>query len=374
MRIKRIQLKNFRTYENLCLDFNSRLTFLTGANAAGKTNIIEAINLLIFGKSFRGAMDNDMVKMGQSSYFVSANYLRDDSDYKLEFGYDQINSLSKKKIKLNGKALNSRTELIGNICGITFSPDDIAIIDGGPAQRRRFIDILLSFQNKEYLNTLVLYNRNLRQRNAVIKQIRNKRANKIDLDAWDQSLIKSGQKINELREDFINEFKPIFFATIQRISGTNDTIELELKYSSAAEKADYQKALQDNFFRDIQMGYTVTGPHRHTVIFKKDGRDITSTGSQGQKRSAVLSLRIAEFYHLKQKLGIAPILLIDDVIRELDANRRREFVALLHECGQAIFTTPDLDGLEDYLKDLSRDIEIMRVSGPGKIDQEQSDG
>lgn len=361
MKLESVQLKQFRTYENQVVEFPKRLTLITGENASGKTNILESISLISNGKSFRGAVDNEMVRAGTSHYFVSGSFLRSGKKFEVDFACELSGNKSKKKIKINDKVLSGRSALIGNLITVIFSPSDISIIEGGPAQRRRFLDSLLSRQNKNYLIDLIQYNRALRQRNSIIKNIREKKANKNDLHIWNPGIVKFAEKIIRERVNFIEEFYDIFKNSMYTISNSRDDLNIRLEYSSEKEKSNYEAVLLERQERDIQVGYTTTGPHRHNLVFELNGRDIEGYGSQGQKRSTALALRIAEFYFLKQKLGLSPVLLIDDVIRELDAKRRSSFIHLLHECGQAIFTTPDLDGLEDFLNEMRRDISILYV-------------
>lgn len=368
MRLESLHLKNFRTYESLDVQLESRLTFLTGRNASGKTNVIEALGLLSLGKSFRGAADRDMAREGSNGYFISGSYLRGGQKYTLDLGCETTGGSIRRKIKLNGKQLQGRSELIGNFITVIFSPSDIMIVEGGPAMRRRFLDALLSSQNREYLQNLIHYGRILRQRNAILKNIRQNRARLQDLKPWNSGLASYGRKILTARLDFIRDFQGIFQDSLLRISGSRDRLELSLQLSSEAEKENYEGALESNAMRDVGAGFTILGPHRHNLLFLNDGMDILQRGSQGQKRSVVLALRMAEFYYLKGKLGFSPILLIDDVIRELDAFRRGAFVRLLHESGQAVFTTPDLDGMDRFLEDLKDEMTVLQIREPGHIE------
>lgn len=370
MKLESLHLKNFRTYENLNLDFESRLAFITGRNASGKTNIIEAIGLLSQGKSFRGATDDDMIRAGQEGYFASAKYRRGASSNSLEYGCERSGLQFKRKIKMNGKTLSGRSSLIGNLITVIFSPSDILIADGGPSYRRRFLDSVLSSQDRDYLKSLIMYNRSLRQRNAVLKSIREKRGRLFDLDVWDQAILPYAKKITETRLKFIADFQSIFQQSLARISDSRDDLTIHLEAENREDNLrDFAETLKKSRLRDTAAGHTTSGPHRNSLKFLSGGRDLLHFASQGQKRSLVLALRIAQFYFLKNNLGFSPVLLIDDVIRELDAGRRSAFVEILHESGQALFTTPDLDGLEDFLAKLSGEISIYNVTGHGTVDR-----
>lgn len=367
MQLLELQLKNFRTYSSLELKFKSRLTFLTGPNANGKTNILEAIALLSLGKSFRGATDQDMTRRGESGYYAACKFKKDGRNYELNYGCDMQGAQLRRRIKLNGKTLSGRQELIGAIVTVIFSPDDILIAEGGPAYRRRFLDLVLSYQNPDYLQQLLLYNRALRQRNTALKKVRSQKARLQDVEAWNASLAACANKLTAARRQFIADFHGIFKDALQRISGSRDLLDLRLAYASDLEQEDFAAALAKYLTRDAALGYTTVGPHRQNLMFERDGLDILRFGSQGQKRSLALALRVAQFFFLKKSLGFPPALLIDDVIRELDARRRAAFVLLLKECGQAIFTTPDLDGIERELADLRDQITVYEVQAPGEV-------
>lgn len=369
MKVKALQLKNFRTYSNLEISFRNRLCFITGRNATGKTNIVEAISVLSNGRSFRGAGDEEMLRTGENGYYISCRYEKNGSDHQLEYGYDSSTGKSRKKIQLNGKAYPSRSALIGNLVSVIFNPADILIVNGGSALRRRFIDLVISNQNRDYFENLLQYNKALKQRNILLKSIRNNKNRLSDLDPWDVGLSGYGEKIMNYRKGFIQEFNLYFEKALERISESRDRIEIVL--SSGDENGiSFEEKLKKNRMRDVAAGFTTSGPHRHTIYFMNDEKkDAANYLSQGQKRSLVLSLRIAQFYYLKQKLNYSPVLIIDDVIRELDAYRRSAFVALLHECGQALFTTPDMDGLEQFLSDMQSEYEIYQTKGGGEIER-----
>jgi DNA replication and repair protein RecF len=373
MWLERLELTDYRCYEKISIDFERRLTFITGDNASGKTNLLESISLLSLGKSFRGASDKDLVRHGQNSYYISGRFRKNSGTTQLEYAF-QLNPENRKKIKINNKVVSGRSELIGNLVTVIFSPSDIRIIEGGPAERRRFIDILLSSKNPQYLENLIKYNRALKQRNVILKKIRERKERPDSLSIWDRELIKYGIIVIAERQKFINNFKQIFNKALNSISNEYDNTELKLLLSSPEEETDFAGLIKKNYYKDIASGTTNAGPHRHNLKFiltSKDSipKDILTVGSQGQKRSTALALRIAEFYYLKEYIHMSPLLLIDDVIRELDAVRRAAFIKLLHESGQAIFTTPDLDGLEDFLDQLKDDIHIIKIQSDHTIEK-----
>tara|TARA_Y100001937_G_scaffold122491_1_gene183347 strand:+ start:40834 stop:41952 length:1119 start_codon:yes stop_codon:yes gene_type:complete len=348
--LRSLQLQHFRNYGALKLDFPDRLTFLVGENGSGKTNILEAISVLTSGKSFRGVPDQELVQEKQSGFYLSCTY-EWQSSHTLEMGV-QVEGRLQRRIKKDGKVLPSRAALIGNLVSIVFSPDDLEIIQGGPTARRRFLDALLSHRDSAYLDCLIQYNRAVRQRNTILKEIRNNRSRLNMLDPWDRSLVELGTRITGQRKKFLSEYEPILNESLNQISGGKDSIRVSL-FPGESDSELYRKAMQERRMRDVATGSTTFGPHRDRLLFlTQDGsdKDVQFRFSQGQKRSLVLALRVGQFYYLKQYIGRSPILLIDDVIRELDYKRRDYFVDLLHKCGQAFFTTPDLDGLESAVQ------------------------
>lgn len=370
MKLKHLQIDGFRTYAKLELDFSRRLNFITGRNAAGKTNILEAISILSQGKSFRGAVDADMIGTAGSAYYLAARFERDGKQRSCEAACDAGTGQIRRRFKLDGKQLSGRQGLIGQLVSVVFSPADIMIVDGGPSYRRRFLDMVLSNHDRQYLEHLVMYNRALKQRNTILKKMRKGEGRLADLDPWNAEIARYAETLIRQREKFLVEFTPSFQRALETISGDHDRIRLELLLSQAAEREDFAAALKSQVSRDTRAGYTTIGPHRHNLGFLAGGGDddITRHGSQGQKRSLVLALRFAQYYYLSEKIGTAPLLLIDDVLNELDSHRRRAFVQLLQESGQAIFTTPELEGLDELTERLADDISIYRVVEKGTVE------
>ena len=367
MKIISLHLENFRTYKKLDIDFKSKLCFITGKNASGKTNILEALSMLSHGKSFRGSTDVEMMQDSSENFYISATYERNLILNKIEIGCDISSGKIKRKIKLNSKILSGRPALVGNLVSVIFSPSDIMIVEGGSSVRRRFLDLVISNQNPEYLKILILYNRCLGQRNAVLKKIKKRQAQLRDIKPWESSLSDYSEKITRSRYDFIDRFQEIFQSSLKRISGNRDIVSMELVLCEKENYPGFKESLDSVIYKDISAGYTTIGPHRHGINFKIEGRDILAYGSQGQKRSLVLALRIAQFYYLKEKLKLSPLLLIDDVIKELDGDRRSAFAELLHESGQAIFTTPDLEGMSSFLNVIKSEVEIIHVTEKGSV-------
>ena len=373
MRINTLHLKTFRTYKNQKIELHPRLTFIYGPNASGKTNILEAVSILAFGKSFRGAQEKDMVQNGEQGYHLSCSYEKNSEKFVLSCGCDPFHGKVQRKIKLDETPLLGRQSLISQIVCVFFSPSDISIVDGGPSFRRRFLDTVLSYQNKNYLQDLINFNKSLRQRNVVLKKFGNSYDKDKEgiLEAWDQNLIQCAERITKARIKFIQEFQDVFYKVLSDISETRDDIKIKLKLSHIEEEENYKKILRENYEQDSNFGSTSVGPHRQNLLFEKEGKDILRFGSQGQKRSLVLSLRIAQFFFLKKSLNLTPVLLIDDVIGELDKKRKKAFVRVLHESSQTVFTSPEVHDLDGQIAEIAGNSIYYQVSSPGMISREK---
>ncbi len=366
MRLEQLHATHFRTYAKLDLSFPEKLTFIIGNNATGKTNILEAVSVLSIGKSFRGASDADLVQHGCTDYFVRGVFHRQGRRNIIEVGCDVSGPL-RRRIRINERAVNGRAALVGRLTTVIFSPADISIVEGGPAERRRFLDLVLCSREEQYLANLLRYNRTLQQRNAVLKRARQNRST-ADLGVWNAELSEMAAAVTHRRLEFVAEFAEVFTEALGRISGSRDQLQLSLAPSQEGEFEDFASALSRNEKRDRVLGYTTVGPHRQNLLFQSDGRDVITFGSQGQRRTLVLALRIAQFRYLRSALGVSPLLLIDDVLRELDANRRHAFIELLHESAQALFTTPDLDGLREFPTELREQALILKVIDQGVVE------
>lgn len=365
MILNRLVLKNFRNHSDTNLEFGSRLNFFVGDNGEGKTNIIEAIGMFSTLKSFRDSSDTEILSWGQQHYYIKLEYTSMVSKKAIEIGYQKDESV-KKKLKLNGNPISKKTDLIGEMKCVIFSPSDLKIIEGGPSERRRFVDRFVSLIDRNYFLSLLEYNRVLKQRNALLKD-RNSTMKQIV--PWNELLVNKGSFIKQRRESILKEVKDIFSKCLYRLSGEKDEFDLLYKPNITSEE-DFFNKLNHRIDRDRRLGYTSAGIHRDTIFIGKQNRDIIEFGSQGQKRSVAISLRTAEFKFMQSYLNDDPILLVDDVIRELDVNRRRHFIELVSDCGQAFFTTTDLDGISDYLGGLDIEKKIFSVT-EGKVQRDE---
>lgn len=323
MKIKRLEAENFRNLKNIAVDFED-VNIIYGKNAQGKTNLIEAIYLFTGARSFRGARDAEMIAFGS-----------DNARLKIEFegsGRNQtaeIRTDGKRKVKLNGVDKKSTSALSEEIKAVVFSPSHLMLIKGGPAERRKFADDALCQIKRNYSSVLKSYNRALLQRNIVLKDISISADLRSMLYVWDASLAKEGAKIIYQRQKYIEALTPFVKNIFTGISNGSEDIKIRLASDfeyEGLEQAEIEKnllrILSDNQNADILNKITKIGPHRDDIEILINGKSARLYGSQGQQRSCVLALKLAEASLLYEKTGIKPAALLDDVMSELDEKRQ----------------------------------------------------
>lgn len=342
MYIKSIELKNFRNYDDLNLSFNKNINLILGNNAQGKTNLLEGIYLTAFGRSFRTNKDLELIKFEKDISKVKVQSIKDDEELDLEIIFRKD---LKKSAKLNGVKLNKASEILDNIYIVIFSPEDLKIVKDEPEKRRRFVDIELCKLKPLYYSNLSNYKKILIQRNAYLKE------RDIDteyLDVWDTQLAKYGAKIIKQREEFIKKINNISREIHKSI--TNGKENLTISYNPNIKitdniEDDFYKTLKSNIENDIRQRTTTKGPQKDDLIFEIDGINVRNFGSQGQQRTAALSLKMAEITLIKDETGEDAILLLDDVMSELDEERQEYLIKSLSETQMFITTTELSDSL-----------------------------
>lgn len=361
MYLKRISLTNFRNHTETNLEFNSRLIFFIGNNGEGKTNLLESISLLSFLKSFRESDENQLLMWDSAFTFIKAEFEARGEDYLFEYGIQ--NEISKrKKIKINGELIKKISDSVGYFRSVILSPPDIKIIEAGNIERRKFLDAFISSTNQNYLNHLIEYNHILKQRNSTLKK---EKLSEKEIEIWNEPLIEREAEISSERKKTINRLNEYFQKNLLSLSQGKDQFQIYYK-PNVQNKEEHLNKLTKNIRKDLAIGYTSCGNHRDDIPIGFVDKDLSHFGSQGQKRSAVIALKTACFQMIKDETGEAPILLIDDIIRELDVKRREYFLNLISECGQAFFTTTDLEGIKEYMGTLDIQREIFEVK-EGKV-------
>ena len=320
MYIKEIKLNNFRNYKQLDLNLNKNINIIYGNNAQGKTNILESIFLCSFGKSFRTTKEKEMIMFNENNLIVEIFYQKKDRDGKIKIEIGE-----KKQIYLNGVKIKKLSELLGNINIVIFTPDDINILKDGPANRRRFLDMMIGQLRPNYVYNLNMYIKTIEQRNNYLRQIREENKAEEMLEIWDEKLADYGEKIFNYRNEFIEKISK----KINKIHGeiTDDKEKLKIEYVSNCEnKEDYLKLLKERRKLDIIKGFTTKGVHRDDFMIYINDKEVSTYGSQGQNRTVILSLKLSELNVVYEEIGEYPILLLDDFMSELDEERRKNFL------------------------------------------------
>ncbi len=353
MVLRQIDLTNFRLHKKTLLNFSDSINYVVGGNGHGKTSILEAIYYLCTTRNINSSADIDVVSFGQEFFEAAAGFKELTEDH-AKIVYDS--SRNKKFYFLNDKPVNSSSSIIGKFPIVVLVQADHAITLGGPSDRRRFVDSVISQASETYLKILIDYNKTLKQRSNLLFQIRESGNRELieQLDSWTASLISLGTEIIKHREKFVEDFNAYIKESYGRIMGHEE--EPEIAYDSAVkgESADieenFSSALDEIRDNEIRRASNLVGPHRDEFIFKINDLELRRFGSQGQHKTFQISLRFGEFFYLKDKLSKKPIFLMDDVFGELDTYRAEKISEYLSEIGQAFITMTDLTRMENLNK------------------------
>ena len=337
MIIQSIELNNFRNYENLQISFDEGTNILFGDNAQGKTNILEAAYLSGTTKSHKGSKDKEMIRFGTNEAHLRTMVLKNGKQYQIDMHLKHNRS---KGIAVNKIPMKKASELFGILNIVFFSPEDLNIIKNGPGERRRFMDAELCQLDKLYLTDLAGYNHVLNQRNKLLKDMYKQPDLGATLDVWDMQLVQYGEKIIQRRLRFIEEVNAIIGDIHHKLTGGRERIGLS--YEPGCGALSLEAALEKNRERDIRMKSTSVGPHRDDICFMAGGIDIRRFGSQGQQRTAALSLKLSEIELVRQIIKDTPVLLLDDVLSELDKHRQNYLLDSIHDI-QTLITCTGLD-------------------------------
>ena len=321
----------------MSLGFDKSTNIFYGDNAQGKTNILEAVYLSGTTKSHRGTKDKDMIQFGANESHIETIVEKNGIKYQIDM---HLKKNSPKGIAINKIPIRKASELFGIINIVFFSPEDLNIIKNGPGERRRFIDLELSQLDKVYLNNLSNYNRIVNQRNHLLKEIDYNKGALETLDIWDIQLIQYGNKIIARRQKFIEEINKIISNIHKKLTGNREDIKIVYEPSNGA--LSFEQALLKNKEKDLRIKSTSVGPHRDDIAFLVSDIDIRKYGSQGQQRTAALSLKLSEIELVKQSIHDTPVLLLDDVLSELDKHRQNYLLDSIHDI-QTLITCTGVD-------------------------------
>lgn len=360
MIIKSIELADFRNYDTLNLTFDKGTNILYGDNAQGKTNILEAIYVVATTKSHKGSKDKDIINFNKEEAHIRAYIEKDEVETRIDM---HLRSSKSKGIAIDGQKIKKAAELLGLLNVVFFSPEDLGIIKNGPSERRRFVDMELCQLDSFYLYNLNSYNKIVNQRNKLLKDLYFNPSLKETLNIWDSQLVSFGSKIIERRKIFIDQLNEIIYEIHKKLSGNKE--ELKIKYEPDVSIENFETSLKLSNERDIKLKQTCVGPHRDDFSFIVGDIDIRKFGSQGQQRTAALSLKLSEIELVKKITKYTPVLLLDDVLSELDANRQNY---LLNSIGD-IQTIITCTGLDDFINNRFEIDKIYRVT-EGKVTNE----
>lgn len=353
MIIKSLELDQFRNYHSLSMTFDSGTNILYGDNAQGKTNILEAIYLSATTKSHKGSKDRDIVHFNAEEAHIRTYIEKDGLENRVDM---HLRKSKSKGIAINGQKIKKAADLLGLLNVVFFSPEDLSIIKNGPAERRRFVDMELCQLDSFYLYNLNNYNKIVNQRNKLLKELSFNPGLKDTLSIWDSQLLSYGSKVIERRISFVEQLNDIIYDIHRKLSG--DKEDLRIIYEPDVTLQDYERRLQEGQGRDIRLKQTSTGPHRDDFCFKVGDIDIRKFGSQGQQRTAALSLKLSEIELVKKITKDTPVLLLDDVLSELDSNRQNY---LLNSIGD-IQTIITCTGLEEFVNNRFEINRVYKVS------------
>jgi DNA replication and repair protein RecF len=360
MIIKSLEIENFRNYETLSLNFDSGTNILYGDNAQGKTNILEAIYISATTKSHKSSKDRDIIKFGSDEAHIRTYVVKDGLENRVDM---HLRKSKTKGIAINGQKIKKAAQLLGLLNVVFFSPEDLSIIKDGPTQRRRFVDMELCQLDSVYLNNLNNYNKIVNQRNKLLKEMTFNPSLRDTLFVWDSQLVSYGIKIIERRGEFVKQLNDIIYDIHKKLSGGKE--ELRIAYEPDVEIEDFERKISESNDRDIKLKQTTVGPHRDDFSFIAGDIDIRKFGSQGQQRTAALSLKLSEIELVKKITNDTPLLLLDDVLSELDSNRQNH---LLNSIGD-IQTIITCTGLEEFVNNRFEINKIFRVSNASIVQE-----
>ena len=359
MYLQRISLVNFKNIELQSFDFQEKVNCFVGDNGIGKTNILDAIYYLSFAKSYFNSVAVQNIRHGEGFFMVEGDYLINNRPEKIVCS---LKRGQKKVLKRNGKSYDKFSEHIGQLPLVIISPADRDLVTEGSDTRRKFIDGVISQQNKKYLQDLIAYNKVLSQRNALLKYFAaNRTFDALNLKVYDEQLTEYGTRIYQVRKNFLEEFIPIFNAKYQIISGDKELVNL--RYKSQLHDFSMENLLQKSLSKDKIIQYTTTGIHKDDLSFEIGEYPIKKFGSQGQQKSYLIALKLAQFEFIKQQSNVTPILLLDDIFDKLDEKRVSQIIDLVNndQFGQIFITDTHSERTENIVKQSNIPYQIFKL-------------
>ena len=359
MFLKELSLTNYKNFESLKFSFDTKIICFVGLNGVGKTNILDSIYHLSYTKSYFNPIPSQNIKHGETFFFISGKYMIHDKEENILVS---LKKGDKKIIKRNNKLYKKFSDHIGKIPLVLISPDDRNLIIEGSETRRKFIDGIISQTDKEYLNNLIDYNKTLKQRNALLKMFYdNSESIRKTIDIYDRQLSSDAQKIYDKRREFLNEFIPIFKSIYKELS--NDKENVEIKHSSdISPDQNLYKLLKNSLEKDLRFQYTTKGIHKDDLNLSLDNFPIKKYGSQGQQKTFLIAMKLAQFDYLS-KLDSKPILLLDDIFDKLDDTRVKQIINLVNQekFNQIFISDTNKTRSENIIKKVNKSYKIFEI-------------
>jgi DNA replication and repair protein RecF len=359
MNLNTLSLINYKNFESQVFDFDVKINCFVGANGIGKTNALDAIYHLAFGKSYFNPIALQNINHNAEFFVVDGNFTKKERPEKIIVS---LKRGQKKVIKRNGKAYEKFSEHIGFIPLVIISPADRDLIIEGSDTRRKFIDSVISQSDKSYLSQLINYNKVLSQRNALLKYFAlNNTFNSDTLAIYNEQLHTYGTELFKKRDAFLKTFIPIFKERYEAISQSKESIDLQ--YKSDLFTSDLKDLLRQNINKDKALQYTSVGTHKDDLVFLIDDFPIKKFGSQGQQKSFLIALKLAQFDFIKQQSGVSPILLLDDIFDKLDENRVAQIISLVDDehFGQIFISDTHAERTEEVIKQTHQSYKMFKL-------------
>lgn len=360
MFLESISLQNFKNYLDLKTSFSDGINTIVGQNGSGKTNLLDAIYYLCFTKSAINNIDSQNVNHEQDYFLIHGEFRVEPKKVKVNCAFKKGD---KKSFLLNSKPIEKASEYIGTFPLVMIAPGDTEIIQEGSEMRRKFVDGMISQVSSDYLEELFKYHRQLKQRNSFLKQHEYRQTpDPIVLDAYDNYLIKSGKTIADYRQKVLEDFLPIFQNHYKNLSDNKEQVDIQ--YQSDFLGEDFEVKFRSYRDKDIEKQRTVCGIHRDEFLFLIDGYPLKKFGSQGQQKSFLIALKLALYDVLKEKKGLKPIILLDDIFDKLDDLRIQKLVSMIadHHFGQIFITDARPERTEHFMSGIEDQIKILEVS------------
>ncbi len=359
MNLKRINLINFKNFETQSFDFEDKINCFVGDNGVGKTNVLDAIYYLSFAKSYFNSVAVQNINHSKDFFVIEGTYQMED---RVDTIVCSLKRGHKKSVKRNGKVYEKFSDHIGYLPLVIISPADRNLITDGSDIRRKFIDNVISQSSKNYLQNVIKYNKVLAQRNALLKYFAlNRTFDSVNLNIYNDQLNSYGTIIYKERKAFLKEFIPIFTKRYQAISNSKESVNLV--YKTQLEDADFLTLLANNIERDRILQFTSVGIHKDDLSFEIDGYPVKKFGSQGQQKSYLIALKLAQFDFIKKQSKIKPILLLDDIFDKLDANRVSKIINLVNsnDFGQLFISDTHKERTEEIVKQSNQSYKIFEL-------------